>query len=358
MKILFLTHSLNPRTGIGEFSTNLIDGVRQQLPDVEVSIMTGEDFLKPKLTELFRNWNKIRSEIRNADIVHAIDTYPYGVIANYANFLINKPLIITAIGSGSVQKLFSKDFKNYLLKTAYRKAHTVTAISTYVSNVIHGVIPSVSPIVIHPGIDPSFWADNCRTALDKKLDDLAPYFITVGEFKRRKGYTMLLPILKKAFERNANINYVIVGNQSINSVYYIEVKDLIEKFGVKERITILSGLSREELRAVYKKSIGYILLPQNVNWDIEGFGIAVMEAAASGIPAIIGKGSGADDTVVDGETGYLIEQNKSEDVISKMEVLLQNQDLRTRLSEKAMQRAKKMDWSNQIKKYINIYEKI
>ena len=45
--------------------------------------------------------------------------------------------------------------------------------------------------------------------------------------------------------------------------------------------------------------------------SVEGFGIVYLEASASGLPVIAGRSGGAIEAVLDGETGFIVEPDRS-----------------------------------------------
>ena len=102
----------------------------------------------------------------------------------------------------------------------------------------------------------------------------------------------------------------------------------------------------------------YLLLPKNVDGDVEGFGLSILEASASGIPVVVGKGSVADDAVLDGQSGFLVDGNNEEEVIEKVSLLLDDNKLSEKLSNGAEKWARRNSWESKIERYKNIYEKI
>ena len=50
----------------------------------------------------------------------------------------------------------------------------------------------------------------------------------------------------------------------------------------------------------------------NVGWKFEGFGLTLLEASAAGLPVIGTRDCGAEDAVIEGETGLLVAQSDLE----------------------------------------------
>ncbi|ORT57429.1 glycosyltransferase family 4 protein [Streptomyces sp. CB03238] len=62
--------------------------------------------------------------------------------------------------------------------------------------------------------------------------------------------------------------------------------------------------------------------------EAEGLGIVFLEAAASGLPVVVGDSGGAPDTVVDGETGHVVDGRSVQDVARAVVTLLRSPDRR------------------------------
>src|SRR5438128_243443 len=68
-------------------------------------------------------------------------------------------------------------------------------------------------------------------------------------------------------------------------------------------------VTEEQLPAAFACADVFVMLCRN-RWaglEQEGFGIVFVEAAACGVPSIAGASGGAAEAVLDGETGYVID---------------------------------------------------
>lgn len=358
MKICILANTLNDKTGAGEFAVNLSKWATDILPQAVFSFMTGDDLLSPGYFKLLKNWPKIVCKIREADVIHALDGYPYGVIAMLANLFINKPLIITAVGTGSIQKLKGFGLKSVLLRLAFVRADRITAISQFVAQKVREEVKRVAITVINHGVDYEYWSMISATRVDNQLATLIPYILSVGELKRRKGYDRMLPIIGRILEKAPNIHYVIVANTDKNMNYYSELCSQIEHLGLDGRVHFLSQLSREELRNVFQKAELYFTLPQNIGGDVEGFGLSILQAAAAGLPAVVGRGSGASDAVADNESGFLVAGEDVKEILTKVERLLTNRIERDRMSKNARDFSRRMSWKIKVCDYADTYKEL
>lgn len=116
------------------------------------------------------------------------------------------------------------------------------------------------------------------------------YFLIVSRLVGAKG---LLEAVRAA--KHLKIKIRIAGG----AVGHSTVKDNLEKrLGEGE---ILGRVDEKELRELYAHACGLIALARE-----EDFGMTVVEAMAAGTPVIAFNGGGFRETVIDGETGILI----------------------------------------------------
>jgi glycosyltransferase involved in cell wall biosynthesis len=65
--------------------------------------------------------------------------------------------------------------------------------------------------------------------------------------------------------------------------------------------------------------------------QVEGWGVALAEAAASGLPVVATRSGGIPDQVVDGVTGLLVDEHDVEGLARAMEELAEDPELRQRM---------------------------
>ncbi|HEY7047685.1 MAG TPA: glycosyltransferase family 4 protein [Jatrophihabitantaceae bacterium] len=96
----------------------------------------------------------------------------------------------------------------------------------------------------------------------------------------------------------------------------------------------------------------WVLLAPSVK---EGWGIAIVEAAAHGLPAVAYlSGGGVRESILNGETGLLADG--FDDLVAATARLLTDDQLRTRMGEAARQRATEFDWPSSAAKLRELLE--
>jgi len=147
--------------------------------------------------------------------------------------------------------------------------------------------------------------------------------VSVGQIKKRKGLKETLEAIRILREENGlEPKVLIVGKVSNprDEMFLKEYRDLAR--GLK--VEFLHNVDlHEEVARIYNRSDIYISASY-----IEGLGLTVMEAMASGLPVIVTNNSGSKDLVEDGRNGFLIEPRNARAIKEKLLILLQNSELR------------------------------
>jgi phosphatidylinositol alpha-1,6-mannosyltransferase len=60
--------------------------------------------------------------------------------------------------------------------------------------------------------------------------------------------------------------------------------------------------------------------------DVEGLGIVYLEASASGLPVVAGRSGGAPETVLEGETGHVVDGRELDELVEAVGGLLADQE--------------------------------
>ena len=68
--------------------------------------------------------------------------------------------------------------------------------------------------------------------------------------------------------------------------------------------------------------------------EAEGLGIVFLEAAATGLPVVVGDSGGAPDACLPGETGYVVDGTDVGAVSDRVSELLRHRDLARRMGER------------------------
>lgn len=361
-KICFLTHDLRHDYGAGFFSHRLIRGVQDNLGwDVVVLVSEASGspleipILYPQKINLMREVWRIRGIMKECDIIHALDGFPYGVIAVLASLGLKKKIMITAAGSGAIIPLYHRIWV-LLMRRCYRRADVVTAISAFTRSEILKRVTNLSIQVINHGVD----AEEFKKAkeLPPAIKTYQPYILGVGTLRWRKGYHFSLRSFAALAKEFPDLHYVIAGKRYKDD-YWQRLHRVIEELGIQKRVHILEHIdSREDLIALYKGAELFCLFSQNVNHDVEGFGMVFLEAAAAGLPVVGAKNCGVDDAVQEGKNGLLVSTRDPQDFANALRIILRDKELQSRMRAASLAFARECTWERRIGEYIAVYKKL
>jgi len=103
--------------------------------------------------------------------------------------------------------------------------------------------------------------------------------------------------------------------------------------GVEDRVRLVGRIPHSEVPA-YLASADLAVLPSET---VEGLGVVLLEALASGTPVVGSRVGGIPDVIRDGVTGLLCRPGDQEDLAAKCIDLLEDEELRRRTTEAGRQ---------------------
>ena len=163
-----------------------------------------------------------------------------------------------------------------------------------------------------------------------------------------KGIHDFLRAARLVLSRNPNVQFVIVGDGAFREHY----GRLAVELGISQHVT-WTGLMQDPLsEGVYAAADMVCLMSR---WE-ELFGLVIAEAMASGKPVIGTRVGGIPESIIDGETGFLVERGDQVAMAEKILCLLDNPTLRANMGRKARQVAEaKFDHRKSVTKLIELY---
>jgi glycosyltransferase involved in cell wall biosynthesis len=143
------------------------------------------------------------------------------------------------------------------------------------------------------------------------------------------------------------------GEEKTSSVtrsgYMKELKDLVQKLNLNNKISFAGKKTQDELKEYYRMADIFVYPSK-----YENFGQPLLEAGAHGLPIVATPVGVARDIIIDGETGYLTSSDPK--VISDHIHLLQDNNLRQQMRTQIKNLIRKnFDWRNIMNQYLGLY---
>jgi glycogen(starch) synthase len=174
-----------------------------------------------------------------------------------------------------------------------------------------------------------------------------------GRLEERKGVAVLAHALPALFDRYPRVSMVFVGEDL--GYRGVAVKEYIrrrvgERF---DRCVFFDNLPQEALFPVVKAA-RLVVLPSL--W--EAFGFVCVEAMALGKPVIATSGSGFDEIIQDGVSGYLVEPGNSEALLDRMIACLADEEALAEVANAAQKRARDFETATIAQRVAAYFERV
>ena len=138
----------------------------------------------------------------------------------------------------------------------------------------------------------------------------------VSRFVPRKGQHRLLAAAEKLKDRGTEVELLFVGSGRMEG----KLRKLAEQSDVTVRFEI--GVPWAELAGLYR-TMDLFCMPCRSRWgglEVEGLGLVFLEAASAGLPVLAGSSGGSPETVLPGETGFVV--HSVDDIVEGIELIL------------------------------------
>ncbi len=195
-------------------------------------------------------------------------------------------------------------------------------------------IPSGKIKILHPPLSEQAINQSegsCFVARDQDY-----HLISIARLVKGKGIDTVLQALKILDERAIPYRYIIGGDGPERK--YLE--ELAGELGLKNKVHFLGYISDEKKWSLLGVADLFVMPSRvSLNAQHEGFGLAFIEAAAFGVPAVGSRSGGIPEAVLHGETGLLVPQESPESLAEALMFFYENPDVRQAMGNAGMKRA-------------------
>ena len=124
-----------------------------------------------------------------------------------------------------------------------------------------------------------------------------------------------------------NVLYAIIGDGEERR----PLEGLAAEMGLAEHVRFHGELPDDELIGAYQQCDLFVLANRDVDGDIEGFGMVLLEAQACGKPAVAGDSGGTAETMQVGTTGRIVPCDGPEELARTVAGLLDDAQTRSEM---------------------------
>jgi phosphatidyl-myo-inositol dimannoside synthase len=362
MHVIFVSSEFPPGPGgIGDHAVNLVEQLGRS--GFEVSVLT--------------EWRKEFSQEERAARIPGI-SYISGISAlRFLKFLlgylrllaINPSAPVIASGSKSLilvglinffsarkraailhghETRMGNSIYRFMVRTGLKNFNLVIGVSEF-STKSASFLPSDKVIVIPNGINTARWSHEFKER-SPKFSTLN--LLTLGRISRRKGQHHVVSALPAIMQNHPDVQYHMVGLDAERDSIFLQARQL----GVEGKIIIHGLLPDNQVKELLKSTDVFLMLSENQqDGDVEGFGIAIIEANYFGIPAIGSRGCGIEQAIKDGITGYLVNSGDSKEVGDAVDKIFDNYK---EFQRQAREWAENHSWEMVGREYVKAFSKL
>jgi phosphatidylinositol alpha-1,6-mannosyltransferase len=257
--------------------------------------------------------------------IHCGRVLPEGVIAYLLNIVTGIPYVCYVHGEDLETAKSSRE-QYFICGQVIKRAKMIVCNSQNSADIVaeFGEAAKAKSKVMHPGVDKNMFFP--ASANQQIKDDLGwgkrRVALTVGRLQARKGQDMMIKAVPKIVEQYPDFLYAIVGGGEQKQ----ELISLVADLNLTEHVMFMSEISDEQMVQCYQQCDLFILPNRTINQDIEGFGMVLVEAQSCGKPVIAGDSGGTKETMLDGQTGYVIDATSVSTISAKVCAMLDDDD--------------------------------
>jgi glycosyltransferase involved in cell wall biosynthesis len=171
-------------------------------------------------------------------------------------------------------------------------------------------IPRHAIRVIYNGVDSVRLTPNPQERSDK------PLFVYLGRLKRYKRVDVVIRAFADLNVPDATLEIAGTGD------YRARLEGLVNSLGLNDRVKFLGFIPEEAKLHLLRRAWASTLASPK-----EGWGISNLEAAACGTPVIAANSPGIRESVIDGQTGFLVPQDDVPAMAAAMRGIVVSRDL-------------------------------
>jgi glycosyltransferase involved in cell wall biosynthesis len=352
------THILSVAKNLDRTKFSSIIAASDNGPFKEEAAKAGQEFAAVNLPKVFRTrhlgaLDKIVTE-NDIGIIHSHG----GVAGMYARFYkkrFNKVKVIHTIHgihytrtNNFFRKLFSQSIEEHLVP--YTDKFICVSEGDYVSASNMKIIDPTKTVVIKNGIDLKRFSDLKKdesVMKDLGVTDTDVIIGNISRFDFQKNQRMLIKAFIELSGKHPNAKLLLVGDgQFLNNC-----KEQVKQAGLEDKVIFTGEIANVES---YYPLMDVFVFPSL--W--EGLSITLIEAMASGRPIIASDIPSNHELLTDSGNGIFFDLHDLNDLVKKIDLLIENKPERERLSENAQISSGDYNEKEMTRKIEKLYEDI
>jgi phosphatidylinositol alpha-1,6-mannosyltransferase len=233
-----------------------------------------------------------------------------------------------------------------LARQAVSATDIIQPVSKFTASLVDDIDPMIEKRVIHPSINVSAYHD-VAARIDDKLTD-GPV-VTVTRLVERKNVDTLVEAWRLLDDNLTDERELVIVGEGPE-------REAIEQLAANcSDIRLTGWITEDQKRELLARASVFVLIPNRIGFDVEGFGIAYIEAQAAGTPVIGSKHGGVPEAI--GDAGIVVDnENDPKNVANAIMKMLRNAEIRETYERNAADRIDQFSIPTITKKHITLYK--
>jgi phosphatidylinositol alpha-1,6-mannosyltransferase len=181
-------------------------------------------------------------------------------------------------------------------------------------------------------VDMDRFRPDVDTSAARRRLEIAPerrVVLCFGRLVARKGVDRLIRVMPEIADRVPEALLVVAGSGP--------QERRLRRLALRTRTPVVftGRVAHEDAPGVYAMA-DVFALPVADRWfglDLEGLGVVLLEAAASGVACVTGRSGGTPEAVIDGETGFVVDAHDGEELAGAIVRLLEDRQTARKMGE-------------------------
>ena len=275
---------------------------------------------------LIRIWRIARRGEMDAVLFSSMVTGALGLLLRPALVRRGIPMAAIAHGKDVTQR---GPYQWFLVRSILRRLDAVLPVSTATGAACMARgMPEARVHVVPNGVHPERFSAIAaqRTAANAE----SFLVVSVGRLVRRKGFAWFVREVMPKLP--PQVRYHICGAGPERD----RIEQAIRDRKLHGRVRLLGKLAEGNLLDLYAAADLLVVPNIPVPGDMEGFGIVMLEAGASGVPALAARLEGIQDVITDGTNGHLISSRDADGFVRAIMRYVTDSDALQTLSDRTL----------------------
>lgn len=139
----------------------------------------------------------------------------------------------------------------------------------------------------------------------------------VGRIRKEKGVIEFIDAISYLAKETENVEFLIGGSGDMLNTVIEKCKEIERQHNIK---IVITGFIKEEEFPIYLKELKLLVLPTQ---HAEGLPTIILEAMACGTPVLTRRIGAISDVVIDGQTGFIMENTSPQCIADNMKKVLE-----------------------------------